>query len=200
MFVQLLRLLGFAAFLFTGLVIVAGLALMLIAVFTERPRLLTVTATAVTAWFACYAIAVLAGPALTPRRTLAVGEEMEFCGLDCHLHLSVAGIRRDSGLAVTVRFRSDARAAPEYPSHLRIRVIDAAGREHAPLESAPLAPLPAGAEYLRDLHFDLPAGAAPDRLVATWGDWPDYIVPGPENAMVQRRRSVRLTPASGPAA
>lgn len=192
MLVQLLRLLGFAAFLFTGLVIVAGLALMLFGTLTGRPRLLTVTATAVTAWLACYAVAVLAGPFVTPRRSIAPGEEIAFCGLDCHLHVSVAGISRDSGVALTLRFRSDARVASEYPSHLRIRLIDAAGHEYRPVGGEPLAPLPAGTEYRRDLRFDLPPGAVADRLVATWGDWQDYLVPGPENAMVQRRRAFRV--------
>jgi hypothetical protein len=189
MLVQLLRLGGIAAFLFSGVVIVAGLAVMLFATLTGRPRLLTFTATAIVVWFTSYALALMGGPSLTPRRTLAAGDEMAFCGLDCHLHLSVADVRRDSGLAVRLHFRSDAKEAAEYPSHLWIRAVDAAGHEYAPVRAAPLAPLVAGAEYDRELRFDLPAGVTADRLLVTWGDWQDYLVPGPENAMVQRRRS-----------
>lgn len=192
MLVQLLRFGGIAAFLFSGVVIVAGLGLMLFGAFSGRPRLLTLTATGIVIWFACYALALLAGPALTPRRVLAAGDEMAFCGLDCHLHLSVNDVTRDGAVAVRVHFRSDAKAAAEYPSHLRIRAIDRAGHEYAPQLDTPLVPLAAGAAYNRELRFTVPRGAAVDRLVVTWADWQDYLVPGPENAMVQRRRSFRI--------
>jgi hypothetical protein len=196
MLVQLLRLGGIAAFLFSGVVIVAGLALMLFGAFTGRPRLLTLTAAGIVVWFACYGLALLAGPALTPHRLLAAGDEMAFCGFDCHLHLSVAGVTRGNGVAVRLHFRSDAKAAAEYPSRLRIRAVDRAGREYAPLLDTPLVPLLAGAQYDRELRFTLPAGAAVDRLVVTWADWQDYLVPGPENAMVQRRRAFRIGEAA----
>ena len=193
MFTQLLRLAGFAAFLLTGLILAAGLIVVVVAAFTGRPRLLTATVVGIFGWLACYALALLAGPLLARRQTLGLGEELAFCGLDCHLHLSVTGVSGTSDLAVRLRLRSDAKGEPEYPSHLRIRLVDAAGRDYAPRPAAPLEPLPAGAEYVRDLHFTVPAGVTPERLVVTWGDWPDYVVPGPENALVQRRRSILLT-------
>ena len=203
MLAQLLRVAGFAAFFLTGLIVAVGLIVVVVAAFTGRPRLLTTAVIGVFAWLGCYALAVLAGPLLARSQTLALGDEMAFCGVDCHLHLSVTrvtGAGPAGDLAVRLRFRSDARAASEEPSHLRIRVVDAAGHEYAPRPAAPLEQLPAGAEYVRELHFSLPGGAGAERLVATWGDWPDYVVPGPENALVQRRRSVLLTaPLAHPA-
>ena len=193
MSVQFLRLAGIGVFFLTGLAIGAGLIVAAIAAFTGRPRLLTAAAFGTAAWLACYALALLAGPALTRQRTLGLGDELSFCGLDCHLHLAVTDVRRDGDVAVRLRFRSDAKAAAEYPSHLRVRVLDAAGRQYAAEPAVDLEPLAAGAEYARDLHFRIPAGATAERLVATWGDWPDYVVPGPENALVQRRRSILLT-------
>ena len=193
MLTQLLRLTGFAAFLLTGLILAAGLIVVVLTAFTGRPRLLTATVFGIFGWLACYALAVLAGPLLARHQTLALGEELAFCGLDCHLHLSVTGVSGTSDLAVRLRLRSDAKGEPEYPSHLRMRLVDAAGHEYAPRPAAPLEPLPAGADYVREVHFTLPAGAAAERLVVTWGDWPDYVVPGPENALVQRRRSILLT-------
>jgi hypothetical protein len=190
---QFLRLAGIGAFFLTGLVIAAGLVVVAVAAFTGRPRLLTAAAAGTAAWLVCYALAILAGPALTRPRTLGLGEELSFCGLDCHLHLAVTDVRRDGDVTVRLRFRSDAKAAAEYPSHLRVRVLDAAGRQYAAEPAVDLEPLAAGAEYARDLHFRIPAGATAERLVATWGDWPDYVVPGPENALVQRRRSILLT-------
>ena len=193
MLVQLLKLAGFGVFLLTGLVIGVGLVVVAIAAFTGRPRLLTAAAGGTAAWLVCYALALLAGPALTRQRTLGLGDELSFCGLDCHLHLAVTDVRRDGDVTVRLRFRSDAKAAPEYPSHLRVRVLDAAGHQYAPQPVVELEPLAAGAEYAREFHFPIPAGATAERLVATWGDWPDYFVPGPENALVQRRRSILLT-------
>jgi hypothetical protein len=199
MLAQLLRVAGFAAFLLTGLIAAAGLIVVVVAAFTGRPRLLTGTVIGLFAWLGCYALAVLAGPLFARRQTLALGDEMAFCGVDCHLHLSVTAVTGSGDLAVRLRLRSDAKAVSEEPSHLRIRVVDAAGHEYAPRAAPPLEPLPPGAEYLREVHFALPAGATAERLVVTWGDWPDYVVPGPENALVQRRRSVLLTaPAAHP--
>ena len=195
----LLRVAGLGAFLLTGLVVAAGLIVAVAAAFTGRPRLLTATVIGLAIWIGCYALAVLAGPLLARRQTLALGEEMAFCGFDCHLHLAVTRVSGAGDLAVQLRFRSDAKAAPEEPSHLRIRVVDAAGHEYAPRRAAPLESLAAGAEYWRELHVALPAGVVAERLVATWGSWPDYVVPGPENALVQRRRSVLLAaPAARP--
>jgi hypothetical protein len=196
MLVLLLRLAGIAAFLFSGVVITVGLALMVFGELTGRRRLVSLTATGVLAWFAAYGLALIAGPSLAPRRSLGAAEEMAFCGFDCHLHLSVAAVRQEGGLAVRLHFRSDAKQAPEFPSHLRIRAVDAEGHEYAPLFDAPLTPLAAGAEYDRELRFRLPAGAAADRLLVTWGDWQDYLVPGPDNVMVQRRRSFRIGAAA----
>ena len=92
-----------------------------------------------------YALLLAAGPMITPPRTLAPGAELSFCGFDCHLHVSAASARRDGGLDVTLRFRSDAKRAPEFPGDLRVRVIDASGREFAPRERLPRSELPAGA-------------------------------------------------------
>jgi hypothetical protein len=189
---QSLRLLGLAGFLLTALVVTAGLAVSVFSAFTGRPRLLVATSVVVTSWLACYAMALVLGPVLTARRTLARGEELHFCGLDCHLHVSVVRVTRDHDLVVTIRFRSDARAAPEFPSHLTMRVVDAAGEEYQAATPRDWPPLPAGESYEREIRFALPPGAAPDRLIATRGDWEDYLVPGPENALVQQRRALRL--------
>jgi hypothetical protein len=192
MLAQLLRVAGVATFLLTGLAVGLGLLMMAVAAVTGRPRLLTVAATGTATWLLGYALALLAGPALTRPQTLALGDELSFCGLDCHLHVAATRVRWDGDLAVRLHFRSDAKAAPEYPSHLRIRVLDAAGHEYAPDPAPALDPLAAGAGYDRDLRFRLPREAEAKRLVVTWGDWPDHVVPGPENVLVQRRRSILL--------
>ncbi len=196
---QSLRLLGLAGFLLTALVVTAGLVVSVFAAFSGRPRLLIVTSVVVTSWLACYAMALVLGPVLTARQALARGEELHFCGLDCHLHVSIVRVTRDHDLVVTIRFRSDAKAAPEFPSHLSMRIVDADGKEYAPVTVRSWPPLPAGASYERDVRFALPPNAGADRLIATWGDWQDYLVPGPENALVQQRRALRLDLSGRPA-
>ena len=56
----------------------------------------------------------------------------------------------------------------------------------------PLVLLLAGAQYDRELRFTLPAGAAVDRLVGPGPTGRIIWRPGPENAMVQRRRAFRI--------
>lgn len=194
----LLRMLGVLAFVGTFAVVGVGAVVMLVGLLTDRPKLFHGTASAVGCWVVSYALAIVAGPIVTPSRQLAANEELSFCGLDCHLHVAVTDVQHDGGLAVTLRLRSDARSAPEFPSHLSIRAVDAAGIEHLPVEGRLAGELAAGESFTRRLHFDLPPDATPARLLVTWGDWQDYVIPGPENALVQRRRSVLLAPAADP--
>ena len=42
---------------------------------------------------------LLAGPVLLGRRTLRPGQELAFCGFDCHLHLTATHVARNGGLA-----------------------------------------------------------------------------------------------------
>jgi hypothetical protein len=189
----LLRMLGVLAFFGTIAVMVLGAVVMLAALATDRPRLFRGTAAGVGCWVVLYALALVLGPVITPARQLAAHQELSFCGLDCHLHVAVTDVQNDSGLAVTLSFRSDAKRAPEFPSHLRIRAVDANGLEHQSAEGPLTGRLDAGQSFSRRLHFDVPANAGPANLVVTWGDWEDYVIPGPENALVQRRRKVLLT-------
>ncbi len=196
MLALLLRMLGVLAFFGTLAILAVGTIVIVIGLATNRRHVAASAAAAVGGWVILYAAAVLLGPVLTPRRSLAPGDALVFCGFDCHLHIAVVGVKSDTGLTVTLRVWSDARREPEYPSHLRVRARDAAGKEYAALGGALQDPLNAGDSYTTRLRFDVPAGAGPLRLVATWGDWQDYVIPGPENAMVQRRRTVDLALAA----
>src|SRR5690242_13259501 len=187
----ILRLLGIALFLATPLVLGAAAIAAIAGLASGRGRVAAIAALGGAGWAAAYAALLAAGPLLTPRRLLDPGDELAFCGLDCHLHVSVASVERAAGLVVTLRLRSDAREAPEYPSHLRVRAVDAAGNVYAPAGTLDGA-LGAGETREAALRFALPATARAPRLVVSWGDWEDYLVPGPENALVQQRRAIRL--------
>ena len=53
-----------------------------------------------------------------PTRILSPGSEVQFCGLDCHLHVSVTEVHPGADLGVTVRFLSNAVREPEWPGRL----------------------------------------------------------------------------------
>ncbi|HEV8195509.1 MAG TPA: hypothetical protein VGP87_02620 [Gemmatimonadales bacterium] len=119
-------------------------------------------------------------------------QELRFCGLDCHLHVSVAGIHPGSAAVVTVRFSSNALQAPEWPKELRFRLRDSSGHEFAPTNQVPDRPLLAGESWNHDLEF--PAGANPSgaELIVTWKPGLDYFVPGSGNPLVQRYHRLAL--------
>ena len=142
-----------------------------------------------------YSLLLAAGPAVTPARALAPGEELSFCGFDCHLHVSALGARRNGGLDVTLRFRSDAGRAPEFPGKLSVRVVDQAGREFSPVEPLPHNELRAGETATHTLRFPVPDDAVAPRITVTWAGWLDWLVPGPGNPMVQRKATLELAGA-----
>jgi hypothetical protein len=139
------------------------------------------------------------GLVLAGSTVVSPGREIRFCGLDCHLAVSVASVRRGPGPLVTVRFASNALRAPEWPGKLRYRLRDGGGREFAPLNAVPDTPLGAGETTTFELRF--PADARPDSatLVVTWKGGLDYLGPGAGNVLVQRRRRLALPaiPGSG---
>jgi len=137
------------------------------------------------------------GLGLARTTLLPPGESLSFCGLDCHLHVSVAGVRRDSDLGVTVRFTSNARQAPEWPGKLQFRLLDGSGKEFAPLNEVPDSMLRAGESWMHELRFPAGANAARAALLVSWKPGLDYFVPGAGNPLVQRRRRLALSAATG---
>jgi hypothetical protein len=146
---------------------------------------------------AIYALFWLGGLVATRGTVLPPGQEISFCGLDCHLHVSVADARAAGDLRVTVRLSSNAVRAPEWPGALRFRLRDAAGAEYAPANPVSSEPLLAGQVRTEELRF--PGGGGPQgaELIVTWGGWLDYLVPGAGNPLVQRRRRLALPAAPG---
>lgn len=132
-----------------------------------------------------HGLLLLAGPLLAPERVLAAGAELAFCGFDCHLHVSARSAASD---VVVLRFRSDARAVPEHPGRLRVLGYDADGVAHEPLDRITDSLLVAGATLEQPLRF--PPGSRIERVAVTWREWDRYLVPGPENPLVQARVSL----------
>ena len=139
---------------------------------------------------AAHAALIAAGPRFMAPRVLPPGAELSFCGFDCHLHVSAN--RGASPEQVVLRFRSDAKAVAEHPGHLRIRGYDEHGNAYPPLAAIPDVPLLAGDTVERVVLFAPTDGLRIERVGLTWRDWESYLVPGPENPLVQRRRSLAL--------
>ena len=194
----LLRLGGAAAFLIlaagiTGSLLVAGYAMV-----RGNARLARRAGMAGLSLVAVYGTLLVAGPLLLARRTLLPGQELAFCGFDCHLHLTATHVVRNGGLMVTVRARSDARAVPEDPRYVTLSVVDAKGARYAADSMTLDTPLGPGDSYERAVHFDVPSTARGLRLVGTWQGWPAYAIPGPDNIFVQRRSGIALAADSVP--
>jgi len=139
-----------------------------------------------------YGLFWVLGVVLAQRSVLTPGETISFCGLDCHLHVSVREVRAGPDLGVTVRFASNAVQAPEWPGELRFRLRDSSGREYAPSNSVPDTALRAGASWEFELLF--PADVKPEGsvLIVTWSGAIDYLVPGAGNPLAQRQRRLAL--------
>jgi hypothetical protein len=143
---------------------------------------------------AVYAVFWALGLALAGSQVLPPGQSVSFCGLDCHLHVSVDAVDPGADLGVKVRFRSNAVQAPEWPGKLQFRLVDASGKQYAPTNQVPDSALRAGASWTLELHFRAqpqPTGAA---LIVTWKGGLDYLVPGAGNPLVQRRHRLALPP------
>jgi hypothetical protein len=184
--------------LFLGTVAVTGLGLLVWAVAAMRGNAASgrYARRAAGLMAGGYALFWLLGVALPRKEVLPPGGEVQFCGLDCHLHVAVAGVRSGPDLGVTVRFSSNAVQAPEFPGELKFRLRDASGHEYAPTNAVPDRPLTAGTSWSHELHFPAEARPAGATLVVTWSGWLDYFVPGAGNPLAQRRRQLAL-PAAG---
>jgi hypothetical protein len=144
-----------------------------------------------------YAAFWIVGLLLARPTVLAPGQEVRFCGLDCHLHVSVAAIQPGADLGVTVRFSSNAVRAPEWPGKLLFRLVDSSGREYSPTNQVPDSALQAGETRSHELHFPAEAKPAGAALLVTWKPGLDYLVPGRGNPLVQRRTRLALPAPAG---
>lgn len=187
-----LRLGGAGAFLILAAGLTASLLVAAVAQVRGNARVRRVAALSGSGVLATYALLLVAGPFLLGQRTLQPGEELAFCGFDCHLHLTATHVARDGGLDVTIRARSDARAVPEDPRYVTLSVVDARGTRYSADSMTLDLPLEPGDSYERTVHFSVPPEATGLRLVGTWHGWPAYAIPGPDNIYVQRRSGIAL--------
>jgi hypothetical protein len=172
--------------------VLSGLGLTVAAFVTRRPRGVRGGLVLAGGAAGCYALFWLVGLLTAQRRVLGIGQEAHFCGLDCHLHVSVVRVSHDAGVGVTLRFRSDAKQALEYPLLLTYEIVDDAGHRYRPSDGVVGAPLKAGEMVEHEMRFSVPVDAAHPRLVVYYDSLMDYLVPGQANPLAQRRTRLDL--------
>jgi len=177
-----------------------ALASILIFLFARKPRFARVAGYALGVGAVVYCGLLFGFSAASHATTLARGQEKYFCEIDCHLAYSIVDVKTQAGrFVVTLRTRFDEttispqrrKDAMLTPSPREVRLVDAAGHEHAPvaIEGTPLlTPLKPGDSYTTGLAFDVGKGATGLRLLLnTTPGWPDHIVIGDENSWLHKK-------------
>lgn len=172
-----------------------GLVLVIAGVMARRPGVTRAGGILAGMAMGTWGLAWVVGYLGSPSGVLPIGRELSFCTVDCHLHVSVVGVRKDRDLAVRLRFRNDARREPEYPFHLDIAVQDGSGRLQRPSSGMVAEPLGAGESVDRELRFAVSGDASPT-LVVRYAGWLDYLIPGRGNALAQGRLRLGLSGGS----
>ena len=148
--------LGFLILLGSALLVVLGLGVTVFALARRNGRLARRAAALTFGYAALYLWSPAPSRCSHRGACCPVGGEVSFCGLDCHLHVSVLGSETDGDrVGVIVRVRSDARQEPEYPRYLQFRLLGADGVLRTPENEARafLRPLEAGQSYVDSLYF-----------------------------------------------
>ncbi|MEJ7624106.1 MAG: hypothetical protein WKF34_08925 [Pyrinomonadaceae bacterium] len=199
-----------------GLIVAA--IILITAFITKRSWLAKFAVGGVAIWFVFYAVMLLGTSLLSTEKTLAMSEPKAFCGfyLDCHVHTAVESVRtvktigertaRGMFYVVAVRVSSDARAVPLGLTKPFANVVDDKGHHHhRDIEAElSLAPQPdfadmvgAGESFVKEIVFDLPAGAHNPRLDIREGFGIDHmleaVLMSDEDSILHRRNYFTLT-------
>jgi hypothetical protein len=170
--------------------------LLVFGLLTTSPRLVTFSIAAGALLVGGYALALLAGSALSHPRVLEFGQEKEFCGfyLDCHLSVAVLGDevsdhigtgatrRQAHGVfhVVTVRVANSAKRVDLALLQPVARIVDTDGRSFAPIADggtdALMTRLGPGGSANATLVFDVPRDARNPRLLVSEGFGIDHVI------------------------
>lgn len=192
---MLAHFLGVLALIGSALLLVLGLGITLFALARGDRALARRTATATGAFAVLYLFGTAVSALIAPRRVLPVGEEISFCGFDCHLHVLVVGSETDMDrIGVIVQVRSDAKQEPEYPKYLQFRLIGMDGTVVVPDNEARAfaRPVEAGQSYVDSLYFTLTPSPSPYSLRVIYPDLPEALLLGPANSRAAGKTTLWL--------
>ena len=113
---MLAHLLGVLGLIAAALLLILGLGITVFALARGDRALARRTGLATAAFTALYLVGTAISVGAAPSRVLPLGQELSFCGFDCHLHVSIVAVETDEDrIGLVVRARSDAKAEPELP-------------------------------------------------------------------------------------
>lgn len=176
---MLAHFLGVLGLIGAALLLLVGLGLAVFGVARGDRRLARRAALATVGLGAAYLLGLAISMVVAPTRALPPGSELSFCGLDCHLHLSITEVDfEEDRIGVVVRARSDAKGSAEYPGYLRFRLVGHDGTALVPAQEGSLftAPVAAGQSALDTLTFVAPTASGPYTL--------RIVYPGPLDALL----------------
>jgi hypothetical protein len=173
-----------------------------------------------------YLAAILIFSLTSQETVLARGEEKHFCEIDCHLAYSVVNTRQTKTLGdppnqetaqgvftiITIRTRFDETTiSPQrgagllHPNSRVLTVIDELGNRYAPAAGDKRAfatvqtsdrpmdsPLRPGESYTTNVIFDFPAEMKTATLLINEGEWETHLVIGHENSPLHRKTRFQL--------
>jgi len=142
-----------------------------------------------------YLLGVVLSGALAPRRVLPPGSELSFCGLDCHLHISITEVDMEADLlGLVVHARSDAKGEPEYPQYLQFRLIGKSGAALVPAQEGKTfrQPVAAGQTAVDTVSFVVQSNDFPYTLRVIYPDLPEALLLGPANSRAAGKTTLSL--------
>ncbi len=142
-----------------------------------------------------YLVGVVLSGALAPQKVLPFGQELSFCGFDCHLHLSVAQVdMEEDRIGLVVQARSDAKGEPEYPGYLQFRLVGRSGEAVAPFQEGKTfrEPVQAGQTAVDTVAFVAPPEDSPYTLRIIYPDLPEALLLGPANSRAVGKTTLSL--------
>ncbi len=192
---MLAHLLGVLGLIAAALLLIVGLGITVFALARGDRALARRTGLATAAFTALYLVGTAISVGAAPSRVLPLGQELSFCGFDCHLHVSIVAVETDEDrIGLVVRARSDAKSEPEFPQELQFRLVGKDGSVLVPFQEGKTfeEPLGAGASAVDTVTFVAPFAGTPYSLRVVYRGLPEALLLGPANSRAAGKTTLGL--------
>jgi hypothetical protein len=192
---MLAHFLGVLALIGAALLLVFGLGVTVYGLARGDGRLARRAALGTGGLVVVYSLGIALSATLAPRTVIPFGEEISFCGFDCHLHISLTEVDMEEDfIGLVVKARSDAKSEPEHPSYLQFRLVGRSGAALAPYQDGKtfLQPLEAGQSTVDTLSFVASPEDFPYSLRVIYPDLPEALLLGPANSRAVGKTTLSL--------
>lgn len=189
------HLLGVLGLIAAALLLILGLGVTVFALARGDRALARRAGLATAAFTALYLLGAEISARVAPSRVLPIGQEISFCGFDCHLHVSIVAVETDEDrIGMVVRARSDAEAALESPRNLQFRLVGADGSVLVPWQEGAtfMEPLGPGESAVDTVGFVAPFAGTPYSLRVLRRGLPGALLLGPANSRAAGKTRLAL--------